>query len=286
LGLTVLIWGAAFLATKAAFSHFSVMAFVFVRFSMMTLMAFAILGVITHRKPGLRWTPRRSDWQRFLLVGLVGYTINGLGFNFGADHTSVFSASLLINTSPIFIIVILALIGERPPLGAWIGVAIAVAGVAVFLQDKTGGSHSLSGDLLCLISALSFAIYGIINRPLAVSYHASISTAWALLIGSIPLILLGVPAALEQSWATLPASSWLALGYMVVFPIYIAFMLWNYGIVHRGAAVASSFGLLVPVVSGILAALFFNESFGPTKLIGAALVLGGLLLIRVLGSRP
>jgi drug/metabolite transporter (DMT)-like permease len=285
LGLTILIWASSFLVTKAAFSHFSVMAFIFVRFGLMTLMAFAILGVITRRKPELRWTPRRSDWPRFVLVGVMGFTLNGLGFNFGVDRTSVFSASLLINTTPLFTILILAIIGERPPLGAWLGVAIAVAGVAVFLLDKTGGAHSLSGDLLCLLSASSFAVYGIVNRPLAIAYPAPVSTAWTLLAGSIPLIVLGIPAALAQSWTTLPTSSWLALGYMVILPIYIAYMLWNYAIVHRGAAVATSFGLLVPIVSGILAALFYDESFGPTKLLGAALVLGGLLTIRLLGSR-
>ena len=68
---------------------------------------------------------------------------------------------------------------------------------------------------------------------------------------------------------------------MVVFPVYIAYMLWNFGIARRGAAIATSFGLLVPIIAGTLSALIYDESFGPTKLLGAALVLGGLLFIRM-----
>ena len=40
-------------------------------------------------------------------------------------------------------------------------------------------------------------------------------------------------------------------------------------------------GLIVPILSGILSAIFFDESFGLLKVAGAALVFAGLLLLRV-----
>jgi drug/metabolite transporter (DMT)-like permease len=58
-------------------------------------------------------------------------------------------------------------------------------------------------------------------------------------------------------------------------------MLWNFGIARRGAAIATSFGLLVPIIAGSLSAVLYDETFGPRKLLGAALVLGGLLFIRI-----
>jgi drug/metabolite transporter (DMT)-like permease len=90
-----------------------------------------------------------------------------------------------------------------------------------------------------------------------------------------------VPAVADQDWGALTGRSWLAVIYMVIFPVYIAYMLWNFGIARRGAAIATSFGLLVPVIAGILSATIYDETFGPRKLLGAALVLGGLLFIRV-----
>ena len=283
LGLTILIWASTFLVTKAAFEHISVLAFISVRFGLMTVMAFLILWVVRRRTPGLRWTPHRSDWGRIVLVGLMGFTINGLGFNFGVDRTSVFSAAFLNSTAPIFTILFLAVIGERAPALAWVGIAIATVGVGLFLLDSTGGSRSLSGDLLCLMSAAAFAVYNIMSRPLTLSYPAPLTTAWTLLAGSIPLVLVGLPSALDQSWSTLPTKSWLALGYMIVFPIYVAYILFHYTISKRGAALTSSFILIVPVLSGLLAATIYDESFGPRKLLGATLVLAGLVTIRVSG---
>src|SRR5690606_13796839 len=85
----------------------------------------------------------------------------------------------------------------------------------------------------------------------------------------------------RQDWGSLGATNWLAIVYVVIFPVYIAYMLWNFGIARRGAAIATSFGLLVPIIAGTLSAVIYDESFGPTKLLGAALVLGGLLFIRI-----
>lgn len=280
---TVTLWASTFIVTKDAFTHFDVMAFIFVRFGLMILMAFVILGVIRSRNPNAVVRPRRADLARFAAAGLAGFTIYQLGFNLGLDRTSVFSASLLVSSSPLFTIVILGLIGERPPAAAWFGVVMAVIGVAIFLLDKRGGPHSTAGDLLCILAAVCFAIYGIVNRPLVASYPPATYTAWTLLFGGVPLLVASLPAVYTQDWSALTSRSWLAVLYMVIFPVYIAYMLWNFGIARRGAAVATSFGLLVPVIAGVLAALLYDETFGPTKLLGAALVLGGLLFIRVAG---
>ncbi|MEZ4505281.1 MAG: DMT family transporter [Thermomicrobiales bacterium] len=160
------LWASTFIVTKDAFTHFNVMAFVFVRFGLMIAMAFAILAVIRARNSATRTLPERADLFRYLGAGLAGFTVYQLGFNLGLDRTSIFSASLLISTSPLFTILILTLIGERPPAAAWIGVAVAVIGVAIFLSEKQGGEHSAAGDLLCIMAAIAFGVYGVINRPL------------------------------------------------------------------------------------------------------------------------
>ena len=278
--ITVTLWATTFIVTKDAFQHIAVMAFVFIRFGLMIAMAFLILAVMRARDPEVQTLPRRTDLLRYLAAGLAGFTVYQIGFNFGLDRTSIFSASLLVSTSPLFTILILTLIGERPPAAAWIGVVVAVIGVAIFLSGNRGGGHSMTGDLLCMMAAVSFALYGIVNRPLVAGYPAATYTAWTLLFGGVPLMLTAIPAARDQDWGALTSRSWLAVIYMVIFPVYIAYMLWNFGIARRGAAIATSFGLLVPVIAGVLSALFYDETFGVLKLLGAALVLGGLLLIR------
>jgi drug/metabolite transporter (DMT)-like permease len=153
-------------------------------------------------------------------------------------------------------------------------------GVVIFLTDKLGSPGSLVGDALSLGAAVSFAIYGLVNRPLVRAYPPEAYTAYALLAGTIPLLVISTPAALAQNWGAISLWGWIGIVYMVVLPVYVAYMLWNWAIARRGAAAATSFSLLVPILSGILSALFFGEEFGIVKLLGAAFVLAGLVVIR------
>ncbi len=275
--ITISLWSSTFIVTKDQLDVFHPMAFIFARFLLMTLMAFAIMIVQFRGVP----LPERRHLLHFVGAGLSGYTVYQLGFVLGLDRTSVFASSLLIATSPLFTMIILSVLGEHSAWLSWLGLAIAVAGVAVFLLDKRGGERTLEGDLLSIMAAVSFAFYGIINRPLVKAYPPATYTAWAVLFGTIPLLLAGIPQTLDQDWGSVSSTSWLAVLYMVIFPVYIAYMLWNFGIRHRGAALASSFGLLVPIMSGVLSTVIFDEQFGVLKLAGAALVLAGLLTIRV-----
>lgn len=152
--------------------------------------------------------------------------------------------------------------------------------MVVFLSDMRSGDDSVLGALLSLGTAASFAFYGIANRPLVRAYPAATSTAYSLLFGTLPLVAVAGPGLLDQAWGDVPARFWLGTVYVVIFPVYVAYQLWNYGIRHRGAAAAASYGLIVPILSGAMSAVVFDERFGPLKVLGAGLVIAGLLVLR------
>src|SRR5436190_10871675 len=87
------MWASTFVVTKATFAEVSPLAFAFVRFTLMTLLAF---GVLLVRTRGRLQPIRRADLPLFIAAGLTGYTLYQLGFVLGLDHTSPFSSSLLI----------------------------------------------------------------------------------------------------------------------------------------------------------------------------------------------
>jgi drug/metabolite transporter (DMT)-like permease len=281
--MVVVLWASTFIVTKHAFAEMSPLAFVFVRFGLMIGLAFAVLAA-----RGRNWRIHRADLLRLAIVGLTGYTLYQLGFVLGLERTSPFSSSLLIAMVPLFTMLILAARGERTAARGWVGLVVALVGVMVFLSDRwnTGATGSLVGDALSIGAAVAFAIYGIVNRPLVRAYPPETYTAYTLLAGGLPLMLLSAPAAWAQDWSAVSAFGWLEIGYMVVLPVYVAYMLWNWAIARRGAAAASSFSLLVPIVSGALSAWLFGERFDLLKLLGAALVLAGLVVIRTPARGP
>lgn len=247
----------------------------------MVILAFAVMFVMER---GPARGIERSDYGRFILSGLTGFTFYQLGFVLGLNQTSPFSSALLIAMVPLFTMVALAIMGESTPLQGWLGLAVAIGGVFIFLLDKRGDSGgTIVGDLLSVGAGISFALYGIINRPLVKKYPVSTYTSWSILAGTIPLLVVSFPAAMQQPWASISMPAVASIIYMVIFPVYIAYILWNYAIAKRGVARASSAQLLVPVVTGVLSAIIFAEPFGVLKLLGAAFVMAGLVIIRVPG---
>ena len=276
--VVVMLWASTFVATKAAFAEVSPLAFLFSRFAIMVTLAFAVL-LVMQRGAGRRVD--RSDWRLFGLAGLSGFTLYQLGFMLGLSRTSPFSSSLLIAMVPLFTVLILAIMGEPTPLQGWVGLGVALAGVAIFLFDKRDvSSGTLQGDLLSIGAAIAFASYGIITRPLVTKYPAETYTAWSVLAGAVPLFVISLPGALRQDWLALSGTAWLTIVYLAIFPVYVAYILWNFAIARRGVAKATTFSLLVPIVAGLLSAVFLGEPFGPLKLLGAGLVLAGLVIVR------
>jgi drug/metabolite transporter (DMT)-like permease len=277
--IVVLLWASTFVVTKAAFAEVSPLGVIFSRFLIMVALALAVM--FAKERGASLWIERR-DLGRFVLAGLSGYTFYQLGFILGLSRTSPFSSSLLIAMVPLFTVLILAVMGERTPVQGWVGLGVALVGVVIFLLDKRGAATgTLIGDLLSIGAGISFAIYGIVNRPLVAKYPTATYTAWSVLAGAIPLLLIALPAAVEQDWRSASGLAWLSIIYLAILPVYIAYMLWNYAIARRGVAKATTFSLLVPIVAGILSVLFFGEAFAPLKLLGAALVLTGLVIVRL-----
>ncbi|MCC6314899.1 MAG: EamA family transporter [Thermomicrobiales bacterium] len=275
--LVVALWSSTFIITKAIFAELAPLPYIFGRFAIM--LALAAAGLLLRRR-GDALRIHRADFGRFLAVGLTGYTLYQLAFVLGLERTSPFSSSLLVALVPLFTVLITSAMGERTPPQGWLGLAVALVGVAIFLWDKRGDEGTLVGDALSLGAAVMFAAYGVLNRPLVRRYPPETYSAYTILFGAVPLFLLALPDTLATDWGALSGAAWVALVYMAILPVYIAYQLWNWAIARRGIAAATAFSLLVPIVSGVVSAIVFGESFGFWKVFGAALVLLGLIVVR------
>lgn len=276
----IVIWGSTFTLTKAAYEEFQPLAFGFVRFVLITLIAFAVLTFQSRRSPHLDWWRiRRADVPMFVITGLLGYTCYQLGFMIGLDHTSPFSGSLMIALQPIVVLSVVTFMGERQPVMVWLGVLVALAGVAMFLANSADGESQLLGNVITFLGGASLALYTVFNRRLVREYPAETYSAYSTLFGAIPLLLVSAPQAMSQDWSAVSAQSWITLLYMAIFPVYLAYIAWLWVIKKRGVAV-TGLNLLVPVIAGVLSILFYGEAFGPLKIAGGALALIGMLVMQ------
>lgn len=276
----ILVWGSTFTLTKSLYNDMHPLAFGAVRFVAIVAIAFLVLWISAKRAGRPDWLRiRRADVPLFIVTGVFGYTLYQLGFLLGLEHTSPFAGALMIATStPLVSLLIVSLLGERQPLAVWVGAILAVTGVTIFLI--TGGEGmSWVGNVIAFGGGVSFSIYQVFNRRLVREYHSATYSAWSTLFGSIPLVLIGIPASLEQSWGSVSGQSWLAFLYMCIFPVYLAYIAWTWAIRQRGVAI-TGFSLLVPVIAGVMSWMFYGEEFGARKIFGGALAVTGLVWMQ------
>ncbi len=292
MAVVVLIWAANNVIVKAVLDELAPLAYILARFLLVVLFVFAWLGV---RRALPR--PRREDVPRFLVVGLSGYAVYNALFTVGLARTSAFSVAVLISLGPVFTLLFATLLGiERARAGQWLGAAVAAGGVALFVGDKlaaggatvaTGARYSPFGDLLSLIAAAAFAVYSLATAPLVRRYGAPAATAWSSLVGLVAIAPFALPAASRQDWTALSAGAWASLLYASAVSMLLAYTLWIWAITRLGVGRMVPYLFLIPVVTGALAAIFLDVRFGLAKIGGAALVLVGTSLVRLLGgARP
>jgi drug/metabolite transporter (DMT)-like permease len=261
---------------KAALGEISALAYIFVRFALVIGLMFAWLSL-----RGELHRPRQADVPLFLLAGISGYAGSNALFTVGLSYTSAFSAAVLVSAGPIFTLLLASLLRvETIRTRQWVGIACSVVGVGVFVSDRLQGMVPAAGDLITLLGAAAFAVYGLATQPLARRYGAPLVIAWSALIGMIAIAPVALPATLREDWGRVGLGAWASLVYSSAMSMLVAYTLWAWAIERRGIARTTPYLYLVPIITGACAALFLGETFGVLKVVGAALVLGGLAIIR------
>ena len=213
-----------------------------------------------------------------ILWGVVFYGgVVGLQ-NIGVHMTSVSHGALILGAVPAFVAVV-ALASGRGSAGplAWTGFAIAVGGVV--LVAGAGGASSPLGDGLVLLSGAISALYvvaqpSVLNGRDPAAVTAVQMAAGAIVVLPFALLFEGVPSAtVAPTMEQLTAFTALAgLGSVVPFVLYA------YGQKRVAPEVAGAFVNLEPLVGAMIGAFAFGDPFGPTQLLGATAIVGGILL--------
>src|SRR5262245_27922231 len=281
----VVNWGLRYGLTKLAFAEWPALPFTGTRFLAMAAIAAAVLA-----RQGRLGVVLGLDRARFAVAGLFGFTLYQLGFTLGLERTSAFASTLLLTTIPLFSLLFLRVAGLEPVRPAqWAGVALAACGIVLFVVAKPGGprlAEARWGDLLSLGAAASFALYGIVTRPLTSRYPPSTVLAGSLLPGSLPLLPFALGASPVELWRSIGPGGWAIWAYSVVFPVYLGYTWWTGAIAARGVGAIAPYVLLVPVVGGLFALVGLGERFTLLETLGAALTLLGLAVGRGWLGRP
>jgi drug/metabolite transporter (DMT)-like permease len=276
-----LIWGLNNVAVKDALQQFSPLSFNAIRFTCASLMAMGLL-IATERRVAVP----RSDLALLIGIGFLGNTIYQIGFIKGLALSSAGNVSFVLATMPATTALLSYLLRvEFLPWRAWAGLGTTLAGALLIIASGGGGSLSLGGatargDLMVLAGTLGWCLYTIYSRRLLDRYTPLRLTAWTMVLGTVPLVLISLPELAAQDWSAPTAVNWLSLVGSAALAIVFGYVAWNWGLSRIGTARTAVYGNITPLWTGLFGWLLLGETWAPARVAGGALILLGVAMVR------
>jgi len=227
----------------------------------------------------------RSDWWRLVWLGCIGYWLASLLDFMGLQYITASLERLVLFLYPTIVVLLSALMLRKPiTRRAVAALVLSYAGIAlVFWHDirfAGDATATLTGGALVFASAILYALYLVQAGGVIARLGSARFIAWAMLASTVfvvtqflltrPLAALAVPRSVHA----------ISLA-MAVFSTVLPTWLIAESIRRMGANSASLVGSFGPVFTIGLGAMILGEPVHAIQLAGAALVLGGVLLVTL-----
>jgi DME family drug/metabolite transporter len=217
---------------------------------------------------------RLLDWRWALLGGaaVAGYQLT---FFDAVSRTGVAVGTLVtIGSGPIVAGLIDAVVTRRSPSQRWIaGAVAAIAGVGLLTFDAP--EADAIGVGLALIAGTTFPFYGLAAQRLMRRVEPDVAIGVVFGTGTVLLAPVAIGSA-DEVFAS--AGSILTVGYLGLFTLSIAYILWGIGLQRLSLAVVVVVTLLEPAVASLLGVVVLGEPLTFALLAGVVLVGVGVLL--------
>lgn len=222
------------------------------------------------------------NWIRVALIGLL-QTSGAMGLLFMAmEHVSASTASILLFTNPILVALLGRLfLGEGLRGVRVLGLVMGLAGaaLAIGVSGDGAGDAALTGALIGLCAALSWATSTIVNKRSALPMGIWPLSFWQTLTGSIALII--IAWARGEAWpvGTTPVE-WAWFAWLAVPGSTLSFGLWFMALSRGGATRSSGYLFLAPIFATLISAIVLDAGLSWAQGLGGVLVCSGLWLVN------
>lgn len=280
-----LVWGSTYLAIRVMVG------------SMPPLLAggsrFLFTGAILYG--WARWrgvpAPTRKLWGPALLLGSLFFLVGNGGVSWAETRIPSGLTALLAATSPLFTVVFESKRGgwRRPPARVLVGIAAGLCGVALLVApgEIIGGGHAdLLGAAAITAAAIAWAGGSVLSHAMPLHQSPMLATGMKMLAGGALLVTAGLVTGegSRVSMGMFDRNAVLAWGYLVVFGSLIGFSAFTYLLRVTTPEKVSTSAYVNPLVAVALGWTILGEAVSARTLLAAAIIIGGVALIRGAGS--
>ncbi len=217
------------------------------------------------------------------LAAFCGVGFNMVTFMWGLSLTSPISASVLMVSTPIIVLVLSAIfLKERLFATRIIGILVGFSGAAllIFLSTDKGAeaSNPLLGNALIFINAVSYAFYILLAKKLTARYHVFTLMKWLYFFGLLFITPFGITQGLEFDFGTASSETVLNIGYVILFATFGTYMLNIIAIRTLKPSVVAVFVYLQPLLATLIAVGLDKDIITWQKAVAGILIFTGVFL--------
>ena len=277
LGLLALLWGSSYLFIKVAVAEIPPITLIAMRVFGAALFLMIVMWLRAERLPGDAGTWRMLMVQAFF-NSIGAWTVLAWGQQFvGAGL-----ASVLNSTSPIFVILITALVTRHEGIGGrrLLGAALGILGVVLIVgvDVLTGLGRQIAGQVACLVGAALYAGAAIYGKRFG--HLSALATATGTMICA-SVVLVPAAAALERPWALSPSfAAMMAASVLSVLCTGLALLIYFRLVRTLGSMGVASQSYLRAGVGVILGMAILGETFTLPIALGLIIAIAGVALIN------
>jgi len=211
----------------------------------------------------------------------------------GQQYVPTGVTALLVAVTPLWIVLLRTVFGDRPRLVTWLGVGVGLVGVAMLVLPgsdvaEVGGAtpqQRAFWSLLIVLGAASWATGTFLQQRIPTPRDPMAMSVYEMLFGGLALVIVGMLRG--ERWPDLfdaTARSWAGWAYLVVAGSLIAFSAFVWLIDHAPISLVSTYAYVNPVVAVALGTLVLGESLTGGVVLGGLIIIGGVMLV-VSGER-
>ncbi|MES2545297.1 MAG: DMT family transporter [Bacteroidota bacterium] len=224
-----------------------------------------------------------TDFPRIAAAAFFGVALNMLTFFKGLSYTSPISASVIMVTTPIIVLILSAIIMKERMLKRKVfGIILGLVGTAfLILYGKSIGNatNASLGNLLVFINAVSYGFYLIIVKKLMDKYNAFTFVKWIYLFGFIFVLPFGWNEFQTVNWAIVPTDIYWKIGFVVVFSTFLTYLLNLLSMKELKPTTVAVFIYLQPLFATVFAIGLGKDDLSLIKLISATMIFAGVYLV-------
>jgi len=228
----------------------------------------------------------RKNWLVFTGIGVFAIALPNIFQNIGMKYTTASVSSIIQSSGPVFTIALAVIfLGESLNIRKVSGAFIALTGTVMLV---TGGKFCFSGttfygNLLLLLSAVSYAVAGVITKKGLEKISPFTLLGFGIMIGFIILSVASMFTENVAVAAAIPPLIWIIILLLALFPSFIAAWLWYKVLINTELSKLSVFVYLMPVFAVLFSYIIIGEVIDIYTVFFAALILGGVALAQKSG---